>query len=62
MRVVRLCRKTDVARRVEMFQPGSDFGICRKSYWVTGAEREGAIVCTSVHVCRLVSAQTLLGV
>lgn len=38
-----------------MFQPGSDFGICRKSYWVTGARGGAGGLCaykcaTSVYV------------
>ncbi len=32
-------------KRTEMFQPGSDFGICRKSYWVTGG---GVVVCVYI--------------
>ena len=34
-----------------MFQPGSDFGICRKSYWVTGAGGGGVIVCVQECMC-----------
>lgn len=41
-----------------MFQPGSDFGICRKSYWVTGARAEGGgdCVCMCVDTCSHESA------
>lgn len=40
-------------RRVEMFQQGSAFGICRKSYWVTGGGLGGWVVwgCMFVLVC-----------
>ncbi len=38
-------------KRTEMFQPGSDFGICRKSYWVTGGG--GCCVCIYKCVCVL---------